>query len=131
MVPHRLPPGDYELTLRSKQDDGKSSISKEKVVVALPPSLTEQPVVTLVAPIKANIESSKPLMNPHRSALRTSAPGLRHSFHNRVASRHFRSAYGRYWFRGDGYGEYLYSGYEYGYRCWVPGPRGRLSYICY
>jgi nucleoid-associated protein YgaU len=35
MVPPRLPPGDYELTLRSRQPDGKQATSKQGVVVAL------------------------------------------------------------------------------------------------
>ena len=35
MVPPRLPPGDYELTLRSRQPDGKQVTSKSSVVVAL------------------------------------------------------------------------------------------------
>ena len=35
MVPPRLPPGNYELTLRSRQPDGKQAISKQSVVVAL------------------------------------------------------------------------------------------------
>ncbi len=35
MVPPRLPPGDYELTLRSRQADGKQATSKQSVVVAL------------------------------------------------------------------------------------------------
>jgi nucleoid-associated protein YgaU len=35
MVPPRLPPGDYELTLRSRQPDGKLARSKQSVVVAL------------------------------------------------------------------------------------------------
>jgi nucleoid-associated protein YgaU len=35
MVPPRLPPGDYELTLRAKQPDGKQATSKQSVVVAL------------------------------------------------------------------------------------------------
>jgi hypothetical protein len=35
MVPPRLPPGDYELTLRSRQPDGKQATSKQSVVVAL------------------------------------------------------------------------------------------------
>jgi hypothetical protein len=35
MVPPQLPPGDYELTLRSKQPDGKQATSKQSVVVAL------------------------------------------------------------------------------------------------
>src|SRR6202171_1241907 len=35
MIPPRLPPGDYELTLRSGQPDGKRATSKQSVVVAL------------------------------------------------------------------------------------------------
>jgi nucleoid-associated protein YgaU len=35
MVPPRLPAGDYELTLRSRQPDGKQAVSKHSVVVAL------------------------------------------------------------------------------------------------
>jgi nucleoid-associated protein YgaU len=35
MVPPRLPAGDYELTLRSRQPDGKRATSKQSVVVAL------------------------------------------------------------------------------------------------
>ena len=35
MVPSRLPPGDYELTLRSTQPDGKQVTSQQSVVVAL------------------------------------------------------------------------------------------------
>jgi nucleoid-associated protein YgaU len=35
MVPPRLPAGDYELTLRSQQPDGKQAISKQSVAVAL------------------------------------------------------------------------------------------------
>jgi nucleoid-associated protein YgaU len=35
MVPPRLPPGDYDLTLRSRQPGGKQAISKQSVVVAL------------------------------------------------------------------------------------------------
>src|SRR5216683_2659665 len=35
MVPPRLPPGDYELTLRSRQPDGQQAASKQSVVVAL------------------------------------------------------------------------------------------------
>src|SRR6266700_100930 len=35
MVPPRLPAGDYDLTLRSQQPDGKRAISKQSVAVAL------------------------------------------------------------------------------------------------
>jgi nucleoid-associated protein YgaU len=35
LVPPRLPSGNYELTLRSRQPDGKQATSKQKVVVAV------------------------------------------------------------------------------------------------
>src|SRR5665647_2945640 len=42
MVPPRLPPGDYELTLRSRQPDGKQATSKQSMVVALEHVSAEQ-----------------------------------------------------------------------------------------
>jgi uncharacterized protein len=44
MVPPRLPPGDYELTLRSRQPNGKEATSKRSVVVTLQPKLGEAPM---------------------------------------------------------------------------------------
>jgi hypothetical protein len=44
MVPPRLPPGDYELTLRSRQPDGKEATSKRGVVVTLQPKIVETPM---------------------------------------------------------------------------------------
>ena len=44
MVPPRLPPGDYELTLRSRQPDGKEATSKRSVVVTLQPRVNEAPI---------------------------------------------------------------------------------------
>ena len=55
MVPSRLPPGEYELTLRSRQPDGKEATSKRSVVVALQPSLNDQ---TVVAPMKLDKASA-------------------------------------------------------------------------
>src|SRR6516165_3732156 len=43
MVPPRLPPGDYELTLRSRQPDGKEATSKRSVAVTLQPKVGEAP----------------------------------------------------------------------------------------
>jgi hypothetical protein len=45
MVPPRLPPGEYELTLRSRQPDGNQATSKQSAVVALQPPLKDQTVV--------------------------------------------------------------------------------------
>ena len=44
MVPPRLPAGDYELTLRSRQPDGKEATSKRSVVVTLQPKVGEAPI---------------------------------------------------------------------------------------
>jgi hypothetical protein len=61
MVPPRLPPGDYELTLRSTQPDGRQATSKESVVVALQPVLKDRPVVALMTPDKPSVVLSKPV----------------------------------------------------------------------
>ena len=60
MVPPRLPPGDYELTLRSRQPDGRQATSKESVVVALQPNLKDRPVVALMTPDEPTVVLSKP-----------------------------------------------------------------------
>jgi uncharacterized protein len=44
MVPPQLPPGDYELTLRSRQPDGKEATSKRSVVVTLQRKIVEAPM---------------------------------------------------------------------------------------
>src|ERR1700730_6949451 len=61
MVPPRLPPGDYELTLRSRQPDGRQVTSKDSVVVALQPNLKDRPVVALMTPDKPSVVLSKPV----------------------------------------------------------------------
>src|SRR5262245_52208503 len=60
MVPPRLPPGDSELTLRSRLPDGRFATSKESVVVALQADLKDRPVVALMAPDKPSVVLSKP-----------------------------------------------------------------------
>ncbi len=60
MVPPRLPSGIYDLTLRSKQPDGKQATSKQSVAVALEPSSAGQPVVALVTPDKPTVVLSQP-----------------------------------------------------------------------
>ena len=60
MVPPRLPPGTYDLTLRSKQPDGTVATSKQRVTVALEPRSTERPVVALVTPNKPTVVLSQP-----------------------------------------------------------------------
>jgi len=60
MVPPRLPSGTYDLTLRSKQPDGKQAISSQTVAVALEPSPTDRPVVALMTPGKPTVVLSQP-----------------------------------------------------------------------
>ena len=60
MVPPRLPSGTYDLTLRSKQPDGKQATSKQSVAVALEPTATERPVVALMTPGKPTVVLSQP-----------------------------------------------------------------------
>jgi hypothetical protein len=64
MVPPALPPGTYDLTLRSRQPDGKQAISKQSVAVALQPSLNQRandrPVVALMTPDKPTVVLSQP-----------------------------------------------------------------------
>ena len=61
MVPPRLPPGDYELTLRSTQPDGKQATSQQSVAVSLKPSLKDQLDVALMTPDKASVVLAKPV----------------------------------------------------------------------
>ncbi len=67
MVPPRLPPGTYDLTLRSRQPDGGQTTSKQSVAVALEPSPNDRPVVALMTPDKPTIALSLPAA-PNRIA---------------------------------------------------------------
>src|SRR5207247_7627596 len=60
IVPPRLPSGTYDLTLRSRQPDGKQTTSKQNVAVALEPKATDRPVVALITPNKPTIMLSQP-----------------------------------------------------------------------
>jgi nucleoid-associated protein YgaU len=60
MVPPRLPSGTYDLTLRSKQPDGKQATSSQTVAVALEPSPTDRPVAVLMAPGRPTVVLSQP-----------------------------------------------------------------------
>jgi nucleoid-associated protein YgaU len=60
MVTPRLPPGTYDLTLRSKAPDGSEATSKQSVTVALGPSPNEKPVVALLTPDKPSVVLSQP-----------------------------------------------------------------------
>ena len=60
MVPPRLPPGDYELTLRSTQPNGKRATSEQSVPVSQP-SLKDQPNVALMTPDRVSAVLSQPM----------------------------------------------------------------------
>ena len=60
IVPPRLPPGTYDLTLRSKQADGTLAVSRQRVTAALEPRSTDRPVVALVTPDKPTVVLSQP-----------------------------------------------------------------------
>ncbi len=60
IIPPRLPSGTYDLTLRSRQADGKEATSKQSVTVALEPKATERPVVALITPDKPTVVLSQP-----------------------------------------------------------------------
>jgi nucleoid-associated protein YgaU len=60
MVPPRFPPGTYDLTLRSRQPDGKQATSRQSVAVAIEPGPTDRPVVALMTPGKPTVVLSQP-----------------------------------------------------------------------
>jgi len=61
IVPPRLPPGDYGLTLRSTQPDGKQATSQQSVAVSLKPSLKDQLAAALTTPDRASVVLPKPV----------------------------------------------------------------------
>ncbi len=61
MVPPQLPPGDYDLTLRSTQPDGKQELSQQGVAVSLQPSLKDQLHAALTTPDRAIVALSEPV----------------------------------------------------------------------
>ena len=61
MVPSsRLPSGNYDLTLRSRELSGKQSTSRQSVAVAIEPKSTDRPVVALMTPDKPTVVLSQP-----------------------------------------------------------------------
>jgi hypothetical protein len=66
LVPRRLPPGNYDLTLRSKRPGGEQAASKNSVAVVLRPGKDDRPVVALVAPDKPTLVLSKQRLTMHR-----------------------------------------------------------------
>ena len=78
MVPPRLPPGDYELTLRSRQGNGKQATSRRSVAVTVQPSPTDQNMA-LTTSDKASVIPAKSVVVPsivrHPSRARHEAKG--------------------------------------------------------
>jgi nucleoid-associated protein YgaU len=60
IVPPKLPSGTYDLTLRTKQADGKQVTSSQRVTAVLEPKSNERPVVALVTPDKPTVVLSQP-----------------------------------------------------------------------
>lgn len=67
MTPPPLPPGNYELTLRSRLPDGKQAISEQKMVVALDAAESASPAV------RSRAEAPRPVTEDNKMASR-SAP---------------------------------------------------------
>ena len=59
MVPPRLPRGNYELTLRSRQPDGRQETSKQSVVVALGAVKSSSRPVRSRAEVPFNVPESR------------------------------------------------------------------------
>lgn len=78
LVPPKLPPGNYELTLRAKRLDGKQTTSTQSVTVVLESKANEHPVVAVITPNTATTGSVPlPATAPKPSeALPASAPRL-------------------------------------------------------
>src|SRR5580704_1649227 len=77
MNPSRLPSGDYELTLRSRQGNGKQATSRRSVAVTVQPSPTDQNMA-LTTSGKASVVPAKPLVSSnvhHPSRTRREATG--------------------------------------------------------
>jgi hypothetical protein len=92
MTPSRLPAGDYELTLRSRQRNGKQATSRRSVTVTVQPRLTDQNVAASVVPAKPGLPSTvRNLSTVRREATRPAAQdlsGLRPKLFNRVVGSH-------------------------------------------
>jgi len=76
MVPPQLPPGDYELTLRSTQPDGKQATSQQSVAVSLKSSLKDQLDVALMTPSEILSKPAAPstICHPSRAQKRWPRP---------------------------------------------------------
>jgi nucleoid-associated protein YgaU len=57
MIPRPLPPGNYDLTLRSTQPDGKEATSKQRVAVAVEAPASRQPAIASSKPNEPSVQT--------------------------------------------------------------------------
>jgi nucleoid-associated protein YgaU len=60
MIPRPLPPGTYDLTLHSRQTDGKEATSKQRVAVALESPASQQPAIAQSKPSEPSVRPASP-----------------------------------------------------------------------
>jgi hypothetical protein len=98
LTPSRLPSGDYELTLRSRQGNGKLATSGRSVAVTVQPSLTDQNIAPMTSD-NASVVPAKPMVSstvrhPSRTRREATVPaaqdlsGHRPQLFNRVVGSH-------------------------------------------
>jgi nucleoid-associated protein YgaU len=78
MVPPRLPPGNYELTLRSRRPDGRQAISEQRVAVVLDKAESSSGTVGSRAAVKFDVPQTRVANGrpPHVTAVATNAAPL-------------------------------------------------------
>jgi nucleoid-associated protein YgaU len=76
MVPPRLPPGNYELTLMSRQPDGKQATSKQSVVVALDEAESSSGAISSRAKVRFDVPETAVANGrpPHATAVANATP---------------------------------------------------------
>jgi hypothetical protein len=100
MTPSRLPPGNYDLTLRSRQGNGKLATSRTSVPIKVQPSLADDKIPPITSD-KANILPVDPMVSstvrhPLRTRREATGPaaqnlsGLRPKLFNRVVGSSHR-----------------------------------------
>jgi hypothetical protein len=97
MTPSRVPSGDYELTLRSRQENGKLATSRRSVAVTVQPSLTDHTIAPMPSD-KASVVPAESMMSstvrhPSRTDREATGPAAqelrgRPKLFNRVIGSH-------------------------------------------
>jgi nucleoid-associated protein YgaU len=60
MIPRPLPPGNYDLTLRARQPDGKEATSKQRVAVAVEAPASQQSTIASSRPSESGVQTPPP-----------------------------------------------------------------------